>query len=194
MNMTSNAPAIASKWSPDRTSTESAAPVRLRRATQRDIDAIHGLIESHLQSGHLLPRMRSEIAAQYRQFVVATQDGAVVGCAELVPLAVDVGEVRSLVVADHVQGAGVGRSLVSAVTDAAVRAGLRRLCAFTHQPGFFVRLGFTILPHLHVPEKVFTDCVRCPLFRSCGQQAVVLALEPPRPASGRQRIALRRIR
>ena len=26
-------------------------------------------------------------------------------------------------------------------------------------------------------EKVFTDCVGCPLFRTCGQHAVVLALD-----------------
>jgi hypothetical protein len=45
-----------------------------------------------------------------------------------------------------------------------------------------------------VPEKVFTDCVRCPLFRSCGQHAVVLALDPARSGSGRRGAALRRVR
>ena len=29
-------------------------------------------------------------------------------------------------------------------------------------------MGFSIVPHLWLPEKVFTDCVKCPLFRPCG--------------------------
>ena len=35
--------------------------------------------------------------------------------------------------------------------------------------------GFSIVPHLWVQEKVFTDCVSCPKFRTCGQFAMVRA-------------------
>jgi amino-acid N-acetyltransferase len=58
--------------------------------------------------------------------------------------------------------------------------GRTRLCAFTHQPGYFVRLGFSIVPHLWLREKVFTDCVGCPLFRTCGQHAMMLKLDERR--------------
>jgi hypothetical protein len=50
------------------------------------------------------------------------------------------------------------------------------LCAFTHQPSHFVRLGFSIVPHVWVPEKIARDCVSCSLFRQCGQYAVSLQL------------------
>jgi hypothetical protein len=50
------------------------------------------------------------------------------------------------------------------------------LCAFTHEPAHFVRLGFSIVPHIWVPEKIAHDCTGCALFRKCGQYAVTLPL------------------
>jgi len=38
-------------------------------------------------------------------------------------------------------------------------------------------MGFSIVPHLWVTEKVYTDCVKCPHFRHCGQYAMVLPLD-----------------
>jgi amino-acid N-acetyltransferase len=150
-----------------------ADPVELRPARNADVEAVYRLIEAHLEEGHLLPRTRNDIAAEVDQFVVATREDVVVGCAELARLGPDVAEVRSLVVSDEVQGQGVGRALVSALMAMARDGPYTRLCAFTHAPAFFVRLGFSIVPHLDVPEKVFTECVRCPLFGACGQHAVV---------------------
>jgi amino-acid N-acetyltransferase len=152
-------------------------PLELRCARAHDVDVIHGLIDAHLHEGHLLPRTREDIAAEVEQFVVATRDDVVVGCAELSRLAADVAEVRSLVVADDVQGQGLGRALVRELMATAQNSPYKRLCAFTHAPAFFVRLGFSIVPHLDVPEKVFIDCVGCPLFRRCGQHAVMFWLD-----------------
>jgi amino-acid N-acetyltransferase len=151
--------------------------VELRVGRPEDVEAIHSLIADHVASDHLLPRTREEIAARMSRFVVGDADGAVVACAELAPLSADVAEVRSLVVAEQVRRMGVGRLILDALVHRAVSAGHRRLCAFTHGPAYFIRLGFSIVPHLWVREKVFTDCVGCPLFRSCGQHAVVLALD-----------------
>ena len=52
------------------------------------------------------------------------------------------------------------------------------LCAFTHEPGYFVRLGFSLVPHAWLPEKIAVDCAGCALFRHCGQDAVRLDLAP----------------
>ena len=38
-------------------------------------------------------------------------------------------------------------------------------------------MGFSIVPHLWLTEKIFTDCVKCPLFRRCGQFAMVVSLD-----------------
>jgi hypothetical protein len=55
-------------------------------------------------------------------------------------------------------------------------AGYSTLSAFTHDPSHFVRLGFTIVPHIWMPEKIARDCTGCALFRRCGQYAVRLML------------------
>ena len=103
-----------------------------------------------------------------------------VGCAELATLSADVVEIRSLVVAEHARGLSVGRRIIDHLVDEAIAESRTRLCAFTHQPGYFVRLGFSIVPHLWLREKVFTDCVGCPLFRTCGQHAMMLKLDERR--------------
>jgi hypothetical protein len=37
-------------------------------------------------------------------------------------------------------------------------------------------MGFSIVPHPWIPEKIEADCRTCPLFRHCGQYAVTLPL------------------
>jgi len=93
------------------------------------------------------------------------------------------------------------RSLLSELESAAIAQGFSTLCAFTHQPSHFVKLGFTIVPHMWVPEKIAHDCTSCPLFRRCGQYAVTLPLRagvqirPEQPAAviyGGRSVAARR--
>jgi N-acetylglutamate synthase-like GNAT family acetyltransferase len=64
------------------------------------------------------------------------------------------------------------------------REGFDRLTAFAHDPRFFVRLGFSVVPHTWVPEKIAHDCHACPLFRNCGQYAIVLDLERAHAMAG----------
>ena len=99
------------------------------------------------------------------------------GCAELAPLSSELAEIRSLVVDESVRRHGLGRRIVEALAGAAVRAGFASIWAFTHDPSFFVRLGYSLVPHAWLPAKIATDCAGCPLFRRCGQTAVMLRLD-----------------
>ncbi len=149
------------------------APITLRTATCDEADAIHELIDEHLTEGHLLPRDLDEVARHAHRFVVAMQDDEVLACAELAPLSRSVAEVRSFVVSREARDRGVGRRLVNELMRRATAAGFDKLCAFTHSPGYFVHLGFSIVPHTWLPEKIATDCHRCSRFRNCGQYAVI---------------------
>ena len=111
------------------------------------------------------------------RFVVAVRGRKIVGCAELAPLSPQVAEVRSLAVDASARRHGVGTMLVEELRRRARREGFDKLCAFTHAPGYFMQMGFSIVPHLWIPEKIFTDCVKCPLFRRCGQYAMVVPLD-----------------
>jgi amino-acid N-acetyltransferase len=150
--------------------------VTLRAATHLDVAAIHGLVTANIEAGHLLPRPVEEIRGRVSRFVVAELDGAVVGCAELARLSPTVAEVRSLVVQDSMRGQKIGSRLVAKLATSAGIAGYATLCAFTHDPSHFVKLGFTIVPHIWMPEKIAHDCTGCALFRHCGQYAVRLTL------------------
>ncbi|MGE5244857.1 MAG: GNAT family N-acetyltransferase [Betaproteobacteria bacterium] len=156
------------------------ARLTLRTAEPSEAATLHALIDTNRQEGHLLPRAIGELHAHALRFVVAVRRRQLVGCAELAPLSPTVAEVRSLAVDRRARGAGVGTEIVAELRRRARREGFDTLCAFTHAPGYFIHLGFSIVPHLWLPEKVHTDCVKCPLFRQCGQYAMVLPLDEVR--------------
>jgi amino-acid N-acetyltransferase len=152
---------------------------QVRRGRVSDVPAIARLINANLAAGHLLPRSTDDLTRRAERFLVVT-DGAeetVVGCAELAPLSRAVAEVRSLVVDERCRGRGLGSRLVEELQRWARRDGFSTLCAFTHHPSHFIRLGFSMVPHHWLPEKLSTDCYACPKFRACGQYAMVLALK-----------------
>ena len=154
--------------------------ITIATAGAHEADAIHELIDEHLAEGHLLPRELGEILVHAHRFVVAVQDDEVLACAELAPLNRSVAEVRSIVVSREARSLGVARRIIDELVRRAAAAGFDKLCAFTHSPGYFVHLGFSIVPHAWLPEKIVTDCHACSQFRQCGQYAVVRPLERPR--------------
>ena len=167
--------------------------IALRLATAGDAAALHALVAAHLEEGRLLPRSLDELTVHAPRFVVAVQAAAggdrIVGCAELAPLSATVAEVRSLVVSRDARRLGLGERMVEDLAARARRDGFTRLCAFAHDPAFFVRRGFSIVPHTWVPEKIAHDCNTCPLFRNCGQYAIVLELSAAERSSNVRRTA-----
>jgi amino-acid N-acetyltransferase len=150
---------------------------QVRRGRVDDVPAIARLITSNLAAGHLLPRSIEDLTGHASRFLVVTLGEDVVGCAELAPLSRAVAEVRSLVVDERCRGRGLGSRIVEELQRWARRDGFSTLCAFTHHPSHFIRLGFSMVPHHWLPEKLATDCYGCPKFRNCGQYAMVLALK-----------------
>jgi N-acetylglutamate synthase-like GNAT family acetyltransferase len=150
--------------------------VLLRQACTEDATSIHTLILEHQAEGRLLPRELVEIGTHAHRFVVAEQAGHVIACAELAPLSRSVAEVRSLVVSAGARSVGVGTQILDELIAGALAGGFEKICAFSHAPAYFVQRGFSIVPHVWLPEKIVTDCHRCSLFRRCGQYALVRPL------------------
>jgi amino-acid N-acetyltransferase len=170
------------------------ARVVLRGATAAYAPVLHTLIDAHREEGHLLARDRGELAVHAPRFVVAIRRGRIIGCGELAPLGGRVAEVRSLVVGRAARGFGVGRAIVTELQRRARTAGVDQLCAFTHDVAYFVRLGFSLVPHTWVPEKIARDCTECALFRRCGQQALVRPLADSRSTRARTFVPLAALR
>jgi amino-acid N-acetyltransferase len=151
----------------------------IRRASEKQAPALHALITANLEEGHLLPRSLEEITSHAGRFTIVMRGRKLVGCAELAPLSSQVAEVRSLAVDHKERGNGVGTMLVDELRHRAHGEGFDKLSAFTHAPGYFSQMGFSIVPHVWVKEKVFTDCVKCEHFRRCGQYAMVAPIDAP---------------
>jgi amino-acid N-acetyltransferase len=155
----------------------SRAP-RLRTAVRSDARKIHELIQRNQQVGHLLPRELSELTLRIDRFVVGVDGrGSIVACGELAPLSASLAEIRSLVVSEKRRGQGLGRLLVDELKVRARASGYDDLCVFAHQPAYFAHMGFSIVPHTWLPEKIMADCRSCPLFRRCEQFAMVTDLD-----------------
>ena len=153
-----------------------ARPIKVRPGTAADAEALYALINDHRAEGHLLPRDLDDVRRRASRFVVGEAGGILQACAELAPLSRSVAEVRSLVVATRARGRGVATRLLDQLRRRAVDEGYETLAAFTHDPRFFVRQNFSLVPHQWVPEKIARDCAACPLFRRCGQHAMVVSL------------------
>lgn len=150
---------------------------QLRTAVRGDVKKIYELIQRNQQTGHLLPRQLGELTSRIDRFVVGVDGrGSIVACGELAPLSSSVAEIRSLVVSEKQRGRGLGRRLVDELKLRARTAGYDDLCVFAHQPAYFAHMGFSIVPHTWLPEKIMADCRNCTLFRRCEQFAMVTDL------------------
>jgi amino-acid N-acetyltransferase len=151
---------------------------QIRTAVHNDAKKIHEMIQRNQQAGHLLPRQLTELTSRIDRFLVAIDGrGSIVACAELAPLSSALAEIRSLVVAEKRRGQGIGRQIVDELRMRARSAGYEHLCVFAHQPAYFAHMGFSIVPHTWLPEKIMADCRNCPLFRRCEQFAMVTDLD-----------------
>jgi len=151
--------------------------ITLRTAEVSEAPKLHALVTANLEEGHLLPRTLPELTAHAARFVVAVRARKIVGCAELAALSPHVAEVRSLAVGAAERGNGTGMMIVEELRKRARREGFEKLCAFTHAPAYFIQMGFSIVPHAWLIEKVVTDCLKCPQFRICRQYAMMVPLD-----------------
>jgi amino-acid N-acetyltransferase len=146
----------------------------VRKAFISDVPTIHELVNAFAVKGEMLGRSRSELYEGLRDFYVAVQDGAVIGCCALHINWEDLAEVRSLAVYEGHQGKGVGKALVRVCLEEAKQLGIGRVYALTYRPVFFEGLGFRRVPKETLPQKVWGDCLKCPRFPNCEEDALIL--------------------
>jgi amino-acid N-acetyltransferase len=135
---------------------------------------MHALINYFAGLGLMLPKSRNKLYQNIRDFFVAEKDGQFAGCCALHVIWNDLGEIRSLAVAEAYQNNGVGRRLAIAALRDAAELRLPRVFALTYQRPFFERLGFVEVDKATMPQKVWGECMDCPKFPNCDEVAMVL--------------------
>lgn len=151
-----------------------AAAVSVRPAALGDVAGIVALVQENVKAGHLLPRTAEEVAASIDNWIVAADGPAIVGIGSLLLMNPELVEVRSLAVDPAYRAHGLGAKIVVGLVEKARRRKISTVFALTRAVSFFTRLGFVVTDKERFPEKVWRDCVKCPLVTCCDETAVVL--------------------
>lgn len=150
----------------------------IRKAKLTDVPGIHALVNAYAREELMLPRPLSELYENLRDFTVATNDDdRIVGCAALHIVWDDLAEIKCLAVAQEHRRTGLGRALVDALLIEAGTLSLARVFCLTYQGGFFVKLGFQHTSKDALPHKVWSECIHCPHFPDCNEEAYILTLD-----------------
>lgn len=147
-----------------------------RKASFKDAEAVHKLVNDYAEQGLMLPRSRNAIYETLRDMVIAEEDGVVVGTGALHLVWDELGEVRALAVAPEKARSGIGRNIVEMLTEEAKGLGVKTMFTLTYQPGFFAKLGFHVVPKEKLSHKVWKECINCPKFPNCDEIAMVKEL------------------
>jgi amino-acid N-acetyltransferase len=150
----------------------------IRPARVEDAAAICGIINYYAERGRMLHRSLESVYEALREFLVAEDDGTVVGCVAVDVYWGDLAEVKSLAVAPDRRGGGIGTLLVRAALADARRLGLKKLFALTYEKEFFARNGFRTVRREKLPEKVWRECIACSKSDACDEIAMILNLAP----------------
>ncbi|ADG83131.1 N-acetyltransferase GCN5 [Thermincola ferriacetica] len=147
-----------------------------RKAKITDVEDIHALLAHYAGEGLMLARPRSKLYESIREFSVAEKDGKIVGAGSLHIIWEDLAEVRALAVAPEYREKGIGRTLVNIFLEEARNLGIPKVFTLTYQRGFFEKCGFRLISKDVLPHKVWKECIDCPKFPNCDENALVIDL------------------
>lgn len=133
----------------------------IRPARTSDVRHIQALVEPLVQKRILLGKNLVVFYEAIQEFVVAeADDGSIVGCGALHVMWEDLGEVRTLAVADEYLRSGVGHALLTRLEEEALALGLSRLFCLTFETAFFESHGFEPISEEVITIDVYAELVR----------------------------------
>lgn len=151
--------------------------VKIRKAMMKDAKKIHAVIKDRTRDAMVLPRPLNSIYSHLRDFFVAeSPEGEILGCCALAISWDNLAEVRSLVVVPEARGANIGARMVEACLQEALALGINEVFALTNIDKFFAKLGFEETDKNILPQKIWADCINCPLFPDCDEVPMVIKL------------------
>ncbi len=156
----------------------------IRPARVEEVAGMLALFADEVKAGRMLPRDPLRVANEIGDWLVAEEEGQVVGCVSLVFFNEELCEVRSLAVHPGQRGKGLGVDLIRAAVDLARKRGMHRVLTLTRAVGVFERAGFVQDHVARYPEKVWRDCAPCPFRERCDEIALIYPLDSPGSGNG----------
>lgn len=134
--------------------------IEVRPARTSDIKAIHKLIGDFASGGRMLQKETVTLYESVQEFMVAVEDGQVVGCGALHVLWEDLAEVRSVAITETLRGNGIGNLILERIIDRASELGLSRIFCLTFETKFFGRHGFEEIHGTPVEPDVYAQLLK----------------------------------
>jgi amino-acid N-acetyltransferase len=150
--------------------------LKIRKAKISDIREVQRLINEFAKKEEMLPRSLNDLYESIRDLFVCEDRGMIKGVSALHILWDDLAEIRSLAVAEGSRGKGIGNRLLKICLREAKGLGIKRVFALTYQSDFFRKAGFKDIDKSKLPQKIWGDCLRCPKFPECDEDAVIIEL------------------
>jgi amino-acid N-acetyltransferase len=107
--------------------------IEVRPARTSDIKGIHNLIANFASDGRMLQKETVTLYESVQEFMVAVEDGQVVGCGALHVLWEDLAEVRSVAITENLRGNGIGNQILERIIERAHELGLSRIFCLTFE-------------------------------------------------------------
>jgi amino-acid N-acetyltransferase len=134
--------------------------MEIRPARTSDIKGIRLLIDSYAPQGRLLSKETVTLYESVQEFTVAVEGDQVVGCGALHVLWEDLAEVRTVAVAEHLRGKGVGHQILDSIINRAQAIGVKRIFCLTFETKFFGRHGFEAIEGTPVEPEIYKELLR----------------------------------
>ena len=148
-----------------------------RKAKISDVEDIYSLILSYAEKGLMLARPRAMLYEHIREFIIAQKDNKIIGVGGLHIAWEDLAEIRSLVIDERHQKGGIGRKIIEHLLNEAKEIGVSRVFTLTYQIDFFKKCGFELIKKEDLPNKVWRDCINCPKFPNCEENAMMIEFQ-----------------
>ncbi len=144
------------------------------KAKLSDIVSMQEVVKPEVEKGIILFRSADEMATNIRSYILAKEEGTIIGFGALHFHADDLAEVRSLVVKDGFRGRGVGKGIVQALLKEGEAMDVKKVFTLTYQKPFFESVGFSEIPKESLPShKIWADCIKCKHFPVCDEIALI---------------------
>jgi amino-acid N-acetyltransferase len=134
--------------------------IEVRPARTSDIKSIHKLIVDFASGGRMLQKETVTLYESVQEFMVAVEDGQVVGCGALHVLWEDLAEVRSVAITESLRGNGIGNLIMERIIKRAHELGLSRIFCLTFETKFFGRHGFEEIQGTPVEPEVYAQLLK----------------------------------
>ena len=148
-------------------------PIQPEKAKISDVKQLHKLINHYADKGEMLPRSLSEIYENIRDFYIVRKANKAIACSALHVAWEDLAEIKSSAVEEKYLRQGIGAALVAACLQEAKELGISTVFVLSYKPEFFKKCGFKKISKNKLPGKIWSECVKCPKFPGCNEEALI---------------------